>query len=105
MQAWRDEPGIEILGNLDAERLSIVSFVVRRPRGRYIHHNAVVALLNEVYEVHTVREPWQTGDLLLVDNIRTAHSREPYTGLREVVVGLADPVRLGETLPDDRSPR
>ena len=25
-----------------------------------------------------MREPWQSGDLLLVDNIRTAHSREPY---------------------------
>jgi alpha-ketoglutarate-dependent taurine dioxygenase len=53
----------------------------------------VVAVLNEVYEAHTVREPWQPGDLLLVDNIRTAHSREPYTGPREVLVGMADPVR------------
>jgi alpha-ketoglutarate-dependent taurine dioxygenase len=53
----------------------------------------VVALLNEVYEAHTVREPWHPGDLLLVDNIRTAHSREPYTGPREVLVGMADPVR------------
>ena len=32
--AWRRNPTIEILGNLDAERLSIVSFVVRRPGGR-----------------------------------------------------------------------
>ncbi|RBY79059.1 TauD/TfdA family dioxygenase [Blastococcus sp. TF02-09] len=53
----------------------------------------VVALLNEVYPAHTVREPWQTGDLMLVDNIRTAHDREPYTGQREVLVGLGDPVR------------
>ena len=44
----------------------------------------VVALLNEVYEAHTVREPWQAGDLMLVDNIRTAHSREPFEGTREV---------------------
>jgi hypothetical protein len=29
-----------------------------------------------------------------VDNIRTAHSREPFTGPREVLVGMADPVRL-----------
>ena len=65
----------------------------------------VVTLLNEVYEAYTVREPWQAGDLLLVDNIRTAHSREPYTGLREVVVGLADPVRLGESVAGDGSPR
>ena len=54
----------------------------------------VVALLNDVYHAHTRREPWQDGDLLLVDNIRTAHSREPYEGPREVLVGMADPVRL-----------
>jgi alpha-ketoglutarate-dependent taurine dioxygenase len=51
----------------------------------------VVALINEVYSAHTLREPWQSGDLLLVDNIRTAHSREPFTGQREVLVGMADP--------------
>lgn len=56
----------------------------------------VVQLLNEVYEAHTVREPWQAGDLLLVDNVRTAHSRDAYEGPREVLVGLADPVRLSD---------
>ncbi|MEV6672040.1 TauD/TfdA family dioxygenase [Streptomyces sp. NPDC051162] len=59
----------------------------------------VVQLLNSVYETHTAREPWQDGDLMLVDNIRTAHSREPYEGPREVVVGLADPVRLADCCP------
>jgi hypothetical protein len=46
-----------------------------------------------------MREPWQNGDLLLVDNVRTAHSREPYEGDREVVVGLGDPVRLATRAP------
>jgi selenocysteine lyase/cysteine desulfurase len=49
--AWSQEPAIEILGNLDAERLSIVSFVVRRPGGRYLHHNYVVALLNDLFGI------------------------------------------------------
>jgi alpha-ketoglutarate-dependent taurine dioxygenase len=65
----------------------------------------VVALLNEVYEAHTVREPCQPGDLLLVDNIRTAHCREPYTAPREVLVGMADPVRLTAGSPGDGSSR
>jgi alpha-ketoglutarate-dependent taurine dioxygenase len=56
----------------------------------------VVALLNETYEAVTVREPWQAGDLMLVDNVATAHSREPYSGPREIVVGMAEPVRLDE---------
>ncbi len=56
----------------------------------------VVALLNNVYESHTAREPWQAGDLMLVDNVRTAHSREAYEGPREVLVGMAEPVRASE---------
>lgn len=51
--AWREEPAIELLGNLDAERLSIVSFVVRSPSGRYLHHNYVVALLNDLFGIQS----------------------------------------------------
>lgn len=50
--AWKDEPGLEILGNLDADRLSIVSFVIRAAgSGRYLHHNYVVALLNDLFGI------------------------------------------------------
>ncbi len=51
--AWRDEPAIELLGNLERERLSIVSFVVRAPSGRYLHHNYVVALLNDLFGIQS----------------------------------------------------
>jgi alpha-ketoglutarate-dependent taurine dioxygenase len=57
----------------------------------------IVELINAVYEVNTMREPWQPGDLMLVDNIRTAHSREAYEGPREILVGMAEPVRLTDT--------
>jgi selenocysteine lyase/cysteine desulfurase len=53
VSAWRDEPGIELLGNLHATRLSIVSFVVRSPSGRYLHHNYVVALLNDLFGIQS----------------------------------------------------
>ncbi len=53
-----------------------------------------VQILNQVYEAHTVREPWQAGDLMLIDNIRTAHGREPFEGPREILVAMADAVRL-----------
>jgi alpha-ketoglutarate-dependent taurine dioxygenase len=56
----------------------------------------VVRLLNGVYEAHTVREPWQAGDLMLLDNVRSAHSREAFTGAREVLVAMAEPVRLAD---------
>ncbi|MFI6641751.1 TauD/TfdA family dioxygenase [Streptomyces sp. NPDC050504] len=53
-----------------------------------------VLTINAVYEEHTLREPWQAGDLMLVDNLRMAHSREAYEGEREIAVVLGDPVTL-----------
>jgi selenocysteine lyase/cysteine desulfurase len=53
VEVWQQEPALEILGNLDAERLSIVSFVVRAPSGRYLHHNFVVSLLNDLFGIQS----------------------------------------------------
>ena len=50
--SWRGDPNIELLGNLEADRLSIVSFVVRHG-GRYLHHNFVVALLNDLFGIQS----------------------------------------------------
>ncbi len=47
---WQANPALEILGNPALPRLSIVSFVVRH-RGRYLHHNYVVALLNDLFGI------------------------------------------------------
>jgi selenocysteine lyase/cysteine desulfurase len=51
--SWSKNERIEILGNLEAERLSIVSFVVRHGAGRYLHHNFVVALLNDLFGIQS----------------------------------------------------
>ena len=53
ISAWSAEPAIEVLGNLAAERLSIVSFVVRAPSGKYLHHNYVVSLLNDLFGIQS----------------------------------------------------
>lgn len=62
----------------------------------------VVELLTHVYTTHTRREAWQDGDLLLLDNIATAHSREPHSGVREIVVAMTDEVR---SLPGPIEPK
>jgi len=59
----------------------------------------VVQLIDEVYEANTARERWQAGDLMLVDNVRTAHGREPFEGPREVLVAMADAVHLADCSP------
>jgi selenocysteine lyase/cysteine desulfurase len=53
IDSWRANPAIEILGDLDADRLPIVSFVVHTPGGRRLHHNFVVALLNDLFGIQT----------------------------------------------------
>ncbi|MEN8114027.1 MAG: aminotransferase class V-fold PLP-dependent enzyme [Actinomycetota bacterium] len=52
IESWSTNPNIKILGNPDAERLSIVSFVVL-DGDRYLHHNFVVALLNDLFGIQS----------------------------------------------------
>jgi selenocysteine lyase/cysteine desulfurase len=48
--SWTANPNLRILGNPRAPRLGIVSFMVRHG-GRYLHHNFVVALLNDLFGI------------------------------------------------------
>ncbi|MFB3044555.1 MAG: aminotransferase class V-fold PLP-dependent enzyme [Acidimicrobiia bacterium] len=50
IDSWKTNPSIDILGNPDAERLSIVSFVIRTEE-KVLHHNYVVALLNDLFGI------------------------------------------------------
>jgi selenocysteine lyase/cysteine desulfurase len=76
--SWEANPNIELLGNLEAERLSIVSFVIRH-HGRYLHHNFVVALLNDLFGIQSrggcsCAGPY--GHRLLGIDIERSHSFE-----------------------------
>ncbi len=52
LQRWSANPAIDILGNRDARRLSIVSFRVSAPQpGLYLHHNFVVAVLSDLFGI------------------------------------------------------
>ena len=52
IESWERNPSIRILGNKEAPRLSIVSFIVRHGEG-FLHHNFVVALLNDLFGIQT----------------------------------------------------
>jgi hypothetical protein len=56
--------------------------------------SAIVAadldLICEAYEEERVVFPWKDGDVLLLDNMLSAHARNPFTGKRQVVVGMAE---------------
>jgi hypothetical protein len=50
LDRWRRNPRIELLGNLRARRLPIFSFRVRHGAG-HLHHNFVVAVLNDLFGI------------------------------------------------------
>jgi len=49
--SWSAHPRIDILGNPEVDRLSIISFTIRATEGGYLHHNAVVAILNDLFGI------------------------------------------------------
>ena len=92
MATWSRNPAIDILGSHEAERLSIVSFTIHTPSGRYLHHNAAVAMLNDLFGIQSrggcsCAGPY--GHRLLGINIAESHefSREVARGCEGIKPG------------------
>jgi selenocysteine lyase/cysteine desulfurase len=104
---WRANPNLELLGNLEAPRLPIVSFRVRHG-DRYLHHELVVALLNDLFGIQarggcSCAGPY--GHRLLGEyrfDPRGGQWRhqlapaDPELSLDDLLEGLAPAPRLGE---------
>jgi selenocysteine lyase/cysteine desulfurase len=78
LQSWSQNKNIKVLGNLEAKRLSIISFVVRHGEGS-LHHNFVVALLNDLFGIQarggcSCAGPY--GHRLLGIDLTTSHEFE-----------------------------
>jgi alpha-ketoglutarate-dependent taurine dioxygenase len=85
---------------------------INLPRNVYFADGSPIdaAMLDEIMgvcEEHSVVFPWNAGDVLLMDNMLTAHGRKPFVGKRKVVVGMAEPYQTisnsaGPALPIKR---
>ena len=49
--SWQDVEGLEILGSLTAPRLPIFSFLIKDPRGDYIHPQLVTRILSDRFGI------------------------------------------------------
>lgn len=55
---------------------------------------SVIEEIRSIYQQATVSFPWQPGDVLMLDNMLTAHGRNPYIGSRKVVVAMGEMIQL-----------
>ncbi|MEF2074232.1 TauD/TfdA family dioxygenase [Consotaella aegiceratis] len=58
--------------------------------------DAHVAEIGRVMDDLSVADPWNEGDLIMLDNMLVAHARRPFSGPRKIVVVLGDPVSLDQ---------
>tara|TARA_R110002074_G_scaffold297883_4_gene469453 strand:- start:541 stop:1278 length:738 start_codon:yes stop_codon:yes gene_type:complete len=94
--ALRSIPGIELLGPVDADRIGVFSFNIR-VRGKLLHHNYVVALLNDLFGIQarggcSCAGPYGHALLQIDDATTECHARSVASGYSAFRPGWA---RLG----------
>jgi len=102
---WFNQAHLFHLSNLDPEMQEILLDTVGEeglPRNVYYGDGSpleddALAQIRGVLAQCEVVFPWQTGDVLMLDNMLVAHSRKPFSGERKVVVAMAEGVN-GHTL-------
>jgi alpha-ketoglutarate-dependent taurine dioxygenase len=52
---------------------------------------SVIEQIYDSYRQEQVAFEWQTGDILMLDNMLAAHGREPFVAPREIAVAMAEP--------------
>ncbi|MBP5972965.1 TauD/TfdA family dioxygenase [Brasilonema sp. CT11] len=86
---------------LDAEvRESLLSTFGDKKLPRNVYYgdgtpiqDEVIGEINEVYQQSQISFPWQQGDILMLDNMLTAHGRNSYLGYRKIVVAMGEMIK------------
>ena len=80
-------------------RESVRSIFKERDLPRHVYfgdgsviEESVMDHVGEVLENTAVRFHWNAGDLIMLDNMLTAHARDPYVGARKIVVAMGNMV-------------
>jgi alpha-ketoglutarate-dependent taurine dioxygenase len=58
--------------------------------------DSVMQEILALYRATAVQFPWQAGDVLMLNNMLVAHSRNPYVGPRKIVVAMGEMVNQSE---------
>jgi alpha-ketoglutarate-dependent taurine dioxygenase len=58
--------------------------------------DAVIEHILEIYQKLEVSFPWQSGDIMMLDNLLAAHARNKFAGARRLLVAMGDMLSYGE---------
>ncbi|MBE8964963.1 TauD/TfdA family dioxygenase [Nostocales cyanobacterium LEGE 12452] len=53
--------------------------------------DSVIAEIREAYQQEMIIYPWKKGDILMLDNMLTAHGRNSYSGSRKILTAMGEP--------------
>jgi hypothetical protein len=98
-------------------RRSLLSLFDERHLPRNVYYgggaaieDSVIRTIREIYQRHSVAVPWKKGNVMIVDNMLAAHSRNPYSGPRKILVAMGDMMSdqdvrwAGDTLKSKANP-
>jgi alpha-ketoglutarate-dependent taurine dioxygenase len=94
---WFNQAHLFHLSALDADTREVLLEIVGEayvPRHVYYGDGSPISDLEldhirAVLAQHTVIFPWREGDVLMLDNMLSAHARLPFKGPRKVMVAMA----------------
>ncbi|MBZ8183327.1 TauD/TfdA family dioxygenase [Oscillatoria salina IIICB1] len=97
-KVWFNQAHLFHISNLvpEVQRFFLAEYgETKLPRNAYYGDGSPIesSFLDEirsVYQQERIVFPWQSGDILMLDNMQVAHGRNPYKGQRKVLVGMAD---------------
>ena len=100
-RVWFNQAHLFHFSSLDPEVSSTLESSLGEaglPRNAYYGDGSPIesSRLEEIraaYALEAVSFPWIAGDILMLDNMLTAHGRRPYRGARQIIVGMAEATR------------
>jgi hypothetical protein len=96
---WFNQAHLFHVSNLEPEvresLLDVVGDEVDLPRNVFYGDGSPIddetlSTVRGVLEKHKISFPWQAGDVVMLDNMLTAHARAPFKGPRKVIVAMAE---------------
>ena len=96
-RVWFNQAHLFHVSNLEHDvRDSLLATIAEQdlPRNTYYGNGDPIAdddlrTIRALYEAHQISFQWQRNDLLLLDNMLYSHGRTPFSGNRQVLVGMA----------------